>query len=386
MALKLAIVVIGYNRKDSISRLLESLKNAEYCGDTVDLIISIDNSGTDLVERVAKKADWPFGEKKIYTYNERQGLRKHILGCGRFLNEYDAIAVLEDDIIVSPAFYEYMREATCFYGDDDNVAGLSLYSYLVNENNMLPFRADYSEYDTYFIQYASSWGQIWMKRQWNDFYKWYLDNSEEFENAEHIPHNVSSWPTTSWKKYHIKYCIEKGKYFAYPYMSMTTCFSDAGEHTQSTSIMLQTQLLYSHKSNYHFAPLSAENTVIYDAFFERVLPGNKLISSILMKDICFDLYGFERGLLGKRYIISPRLKNNRVVASFGAVLEPQERNVIQNVPGNEFFLYDTQEKARSPKKKGYEYAYRHRIFLHRVNIVKELIRSIISSLLRINDR
>ena len=47
---KIAIVVIGYNRINSIKRLLLSLENAYYDNDNIDLIISIDKSDTDIIE------------------------------------------------------------------------------------------------------------------------------------------------------------------------------------------------------------------------------------------------------------------------------------------------------------------------------------------------
>ena len=73
---KLAILAIGYNRVDSISRLLESLNVANYGGDQVPLIISIDNSGSDDVEKYANQFLWKHGEKIVKTYPERLGLRK----------------------------------------------------------------------------------------------------------------------------------------------------------------------------------------------------------------------------------------------------------------------------------------------------------------------
>ena len=48
--MKKAIIIIGYKRRDSIERLLRSLERANYDGDTVDLVFSIDNSGTRIVE------------------------------------------------------------------------------------------------------------------------------------------------------------------------------------------------------------------------------------------------------------------------------------------------------------------------------------------------
>ena len=106
-----ALVVIGYNRIPGMLRLLESIEHAEYGNDQVTLIVSLDNCGDSGPEEAAKSFRWTHGEKIVRTFPERQGLRNHILSCGDFLKEYDAIAVLEDDLLVSPAYYQYMKQA-----------------------------------------------------------------------------------------------------------------------------------------------------------------------------------------------------------------------------------------------------------------------------------
>ena len=63
-----ALIVVGYNRCDSLKRLVGSLQKADYLGDRVDLIFSIDNAGTDTVERYAKTVQWPHGQKIIRTF------------------------------------------------------------------------------------------------------------------------------------------------------------------------------------------------------------------------------------------------------------------------------------------------------------------------------
>ena len=370
--LKCAIVVIGYNRTKSLKRLLLSLSKAEYRDDIIDLIISIDNSGSDEVEKCASEYCWLFGEKKIITYKERLGLRNHVLKCGNILDDYDVIAVLEDDLIISPSFYLYMKSAYEYYKDDDNIAGISLYSYSINESNNLPFHAEYSKYDTFFIQFAPSWGQIWIKKQWKAFYEWYLSHNEEFGPSDRIPLNVSSWPASSWKKYHIKYCIEENKYFVYPYKSFSTCFSEAGAHTVEASLLLQTQLLYTIQDKYRFAPLN-EDAIRYDAFFERVFSDSVLIGKIPVKDICIDLYGYGRHYFDRRYLLSSKIMEYEVICSFGAIVEPQEENVIQNSRGNVFHLYDTLKKSKKPHNNNFEYIYRFKVFSNRKKLLKNLI-------------
>jgi Glycosyl transferase family 2. len=216
---KYAIVVIGYNRPVSMQRLLNSLSQGIYGNDKITLIISIDNSGTDEVKKCADIFFWKFGEKKIVVYPKKQGLRQHILHCGDFLYDYDAIAVLEDDIVVAPGFYTYMKETVKKYHDNDQIAGISLYNHLWNVHVNMPFEPVPTIYDTYFFQFAQSWGQIWMKKQWFDFQKWYKQNREEFGEINGVPESVCGWPSSSWLKYHIRYCVEKDKYFVYPYKS-----------------------------------------------------------------------------------------------------------------------------------------------------------------------
>ena len=109
----IAIVVVAYNRVTSLNRLLNSLLQADV--EDAPLIISIDKSNTDTVERFANNFIWPFGEKKVITHDKNLGLRTHILSVGDWLDMYDAIIVLEDDIVVTPGFYRYAVSAYSYY-------------------------------------------------------------------------------------------------------------------------------------------------------------------------------------------------------------------------------------------------------------------------------
>lgn len=125
-----AIVIVCYNRIDGIKRLTQSLERVDFDGRyDIDLIFSIDNSGTNIVEEFASTYDWKYGKKIIRTFEQRQGLKKHILSCGDYTNEYDILVVLEDDIFVSDSMYYYAYNAAEYYWNDSNIAGISLYSF-----------------------------------------------------------------------------------------------------------------------------------------------------------------------------------------------------------------------------------------------------------------
>lgn len=334
---KYGVVAIGYNRPDSMKRLLTALEAADYQGQQITLIVSIDNCGNDSVEQVAKVAQWSHGEKHVRTFPERQGLRNHILQCGGCLeeNNLDAIAVFEDDVVPSPVFFSYMAQCTEQYSENMDIAGISLYKHGINVNANLPFVPQPSQYDVFFMQFAQSWGQVWLRKQWKAFSDWYAsaENDHVF-NPDKLPAFVCRWPKTSWLKYHIKYCVENNKQFVYPYVSYATCFSDAGEHTGNSTTRLQVPLQTKTVDALRL-PESVQDGVVYDAFFEYDDHSG----------VCFDLYGTRTDYQGKNKLLSQKKLPYCVIASYGMILKPHEMNYLSKMPGEALHLYDLTETA-----------------------------------------
>ena len=343
---KYAIVAVGYNRPASMQRLLNSLAGCFYDNDNVTLIISIDNCGTNEVEECANSFSWRFGEKKVITYYERLGLRKHILHCGDFVIDYDAIAVFEDDIVAAPGFYIYMKEAVEKYKNNDQIAGISLYNHLWNVHVEMPFEPAPTPFDTYFLQFAQSWGQVWTKNQWLAFREWYNRNCEEFGEIEGIPLGVCKWPKSSWLKYHIRFCIEQNKYFVYPYKALSTCFSDIGMHCKVSDTHLQVPILTAIQERYRFPDLNDPDCAIYDAYFERRCLSGKL-GGIDANDISVNLYGYKGTTEKKRYVLTMKKMPYKIVDSYGLQYRPHELNIFFSAHGNDIFLYDTSDSVNA---------------------------------------
>jgi hypothetical protein len=226
----IAIVVVGYNRDNSLSRILTSLSNANYNNFDVPLVISIDKSDNYKVRDIADKFILRHGDKIVNIQPNRLGLRNHIITCGNLSLKYGAIIVLEDDIYVSPNFYSYAKESINKYKNDENIAGISLYSHLWNVNCSRPFIPADDGKDAYFMQRAQSWGQVWTDTMWKGFLEWYGNNSGEIKYENDIPENVTRWPDSSWLKYYIRYIVKTNRYFVYPRVSLTTNFVDKGQH------------------------------------------------------------------------------------------------------------------------------------------------------------
>lgn len=337
----IAIVVVAYNRVDSVNKLLNSLLNAYY-SQPVTLIISIDKSETDAVERIGDEFEWPYGEKIVVKHAENIGLRRHILSIGDYTKQYDGVVVLEDDLEVSPSFYNYALEAVEKYQDDERIAGISLFNFPLNLQISLPFIPERNEYDAFLFQNAQSWGQVWMTKSWLQFIKWYERNSEEFTYQPHLPYSICHWGKNSWLKYHIKYCIEQDKYFVYPYTSLTYCSGTAGVHSNELNNYTQGLILQGNMTNFRFP--NYESAVKYDVFYERVGLDYKLG----VEDVCFDLNGSKGNRMNHRYWLTTKRASYKVVRSFGLKYIPMEQNVVRNEEGDSIFLYDTHEKGEKP--------------------------------------
>jgi hypothetical protein len=337
------IVVAAYNRPLSLKRLLDSLSKASFKGySNIKLIISIDYGGSSHVAKIAHDFIWEYGEKEIVLHSGSLGLKKHIIYCGSISHQYEAVIVLEDDLFVSPEFYNYACQALSFYKDANHIAGISLYSYLYNEYAQQRFVPIGDGFDNYFIQSATSWGQIWTKRQWKDFLEWFANEesgSKQLMLAKNIliPEQVLSWPEKSWKKYFIKYMVDKDKFFVVPQKSLTTNFSDVGENYAYSSFRLQVPLQVL-PQQYKFSLLN-ESRVIYDSHFELTSECIKKFNSNLVGiNFTTDLYGTKNlDKISSEYVLTIR-DTKKALLSYDLSLVPPELNIIFEKSGSFYHL------------------------------------------------
>lgn len=343
----IAIVAVAYNRVDSLSRLLNSLDLAYYEED-VTLIISVDKSNTDIVERFADNYKWKHGEKIVDKHEKNLGLRSHMMSLGKWFDRFYAIVVLEDDIVVSPNFYTYTKQTVEKYHVCPNIAGISLYGFSINYQIGLPFQPVKDEHDVYFMNCAMSWGEVWMRDSWKKFYEWYLSH-QDFPMMKHLPRSICLWNQKSWLKYHTRYCIEENKYFVYPYASLSTNFGDAGEHSDGTSNTIYQVPMQCGKKTSFLLPDFDSKAVFYDGFFENIELYNVL--GYTPDELCIDLQGEWHNRLNKRYWLTTEVEDYKIVRLFGLNYRPIDLNVLNNNEGNQIFLYDTTVAVKNPNKK-----------------------------------
>lgn len=342
--MKIAVCAIGFNRPDCMSRLLNSLDKAEYDQD-VTLIVSIDRSKDMSVKYVADDFAWTHGPKKVILQPENLGLRKHVLTCGGYMEKfgYDALVVLEDDITVSPYYLQYVQSCLEKYGDDDRVAGFSLYNFAISYVTRLPFHPVRTDYDVYMMNCAMSWGQVWTPHKWRAFIKWY-ETAEDIFDESKVPYCLKLWSAKSWLKYHTRYCIETNKYFVFPYESLSTNNNDVGTHAAHTDTSLQSYLQCLPYKEWRL-PSVNECMVKYDGFFEP-----KFLADVLTLDpgeLTVDLYGCKKKY--NRYVLTRKSLPCKVVSSFALKYKPIEANIMLKVEGDDIYLYDTTIQTSAPR-------------------------------------
>lgn len=340
-----AIVSVGYNRLKSQKRLLESLRNADYSDyDNVPLVISIDCSGDEDLYEFANSFEWPYGDKYVIIREKRLGLKQHVLECGDLTRYFKGIILMEDDLFVSSGFYDYVLQMERAYGNCEKVASIGLYGNEMNGFCWWPFDRLKNGADVFAIQSVCTWGEAWNERMWASFREW-LENSEIHWETLDVPEREKLW-NNAWSKFFDAYLVSKDLYSIFPDVSLATNFSDAGAHSAAKGgdVRFQATLQYG-KRQYQTQPFS--QLLKYDAHFNSLNLFETL--GVKREEICIDVYGDRENKYNKRYYLSVQPKPYKIIKSFGLVMRPIEMNILNNIEGNDIYLYDTSIKANKPK-------------------------------------
>ena len=157
------IVLFTYNRPNHTVRTIDALLSNKMASHS-DLIVysdgprnmSEENNVTNIREMLKKVTGFRSIEIKHQKHNK--GLAKSIVnGIGEVLTKYDRVIVLEDDLVTSKYFLEYMNEGLNRYEADDRVA--SIHGYVYPVASPLP--------EAFFLKGADCWGWATWRRAWS---------------------------------------------------------------------------------------------------------------------------------------------------------------------------------------------------------------------------
>jgi len=174
------VVIFVYNRPLHTKEMLKSLNQCRGCGQT-ELFIYADGPKTSNDTKVNEvraiihnfEKNNQFASVNIIESDRNRGLAASVIsGVTSIIERYGRVIVLEDDLVVSDDFLEYMNEALAYYEDYPKVWSIAGYS------PKMP-AAEKSGADVYVCLRAGSWGWATWKDRW-DMVDWDVSDYDIF--------------------------------------------------------------------------------------------------------------------------------------------------------------------------------------------------------------
>ena len=174
------IIISVYDRLDHLKKCIESLQKNELACYSELYVISdaaYKEEHIPLIDAVRTYINGITGFKKVYpVFRERNmgGNQSIRLAYQNILQIYDSFISLEDDIVVSSDFLQYMNTALEFYKNDERIFSICGFK----APFLLP--KDYKG-DVYFYPCNSPWGIATWKDRWEQV-DWEIQDWKELVN------------------------------------------------------------------------------------------------------------------------------------------------------------------------------------------------------------
>lgn len=165
MSVLAPIVLFTYNRPWHTEQTIIYLLKNKLASDSILYIFSDGGKDSDSWKKVIEVRNFIYsikGFKKVFIIERETnlGLSNNIIqGVTQILDQHEKVIVLEDDMITSNCFLDYMNTALEFYLKAEEVISIHGYMYPIKEK--LP--------ETFFIKGADCWGWGTWKRGWDLF-------------------------------------------------------------------------------------------------------------------------------------------------------------------------------------------------------------------------
>ena len=162
------IALFVYNRPSHTLQALKSLQQNSLANQSILYIYAdgkkssatvADNIAIDETRKIIKSQLW-CKQVVVIESEENKGLANSVIkGVTEVINKHGKIIVLEDDLLLSQYFLQYMNEALDIYSTIENIYSINAYMFpiTINENT------------TFLLPYTSTWGWGTWKNRWATF-------------------------------------------------------------------------------------------------------------------------------------------------------------------------------------------------------------------------
>lgn len=175
------VIIFVYSRLDHTKKLIDCL-NKNINIQNTDVWIFSDGYKEKSYKKVKEVRDYihslegnnNFKSLHIIEAKKNQGLANSVIkGVSNILEKYDKVIVIEDDLVISESFIQYMNDALDFYNEDKRIWSISGYQ------PKMKIPKDY-KYDVYLSHRGSSWGWATWKDRWNTV-DWNVSDYKKFK-------------------------------------------------------------------------------------------------------------------------------------------------------------------------------------------------------------
>ncbi len=231
----MTIFILSMDRFSSLCRLLSSLQTAEYENDNIDLVVRFDQprvfsetkqQWTQNVDDFRGSLRWDHGEVSIYVSNSSIGLRESWFQAWKPTTDDDRAVILEDDLELSPVWYQWLKRAHDAYDHRDDLGAYSLsHQTLVPLKTSTKTTKEFPDDQPFLYALLGSHGfsplaRIWM--EFLDFVRCYQQREDAMTIA--TPELVTSdWyfhvhrKESMWEQHFIYFCQQRNLYHVYQF-------------------------------------------------------------------------------------------------------------------------------------------------------------------------
>ncbi len=186
------IILFVYNRPWHTRQTVEALQKNELAKDSLLYIFS-DGSKSDkdidTVKEIREFIKTIDGFKEVYVKESEtnNGLANSVIsGVTQIINKHGKVIVLEDDLIASPTFLEYMNILLDKYESESDIFSVTGYNH---PKKVMQIPWDY-HYDIYFNPRACSWSWGTWKDRWKNV-DWEIRDFEDFKKNKDSQKNFN---------------------------------------------------------------------------------------------------------------------------------------------------------------------------------------------------
>ncbi|WP_044208206.1 glycosyltransferase [Flammeovirga sp. OC4] len=276
------ICIFTYNRLEETRKTISSLKKNYLASESHVYIFSDGPKNKNASKEVDEVRNYlhsitGFKKIKIFEANINKGLAKSIIyGVSKVFEDYDKVIVVEDDLITSQNFLDFMNQGLEYYKDSENIFSISGYSFDLKTLNNL--KEDY-----YFGVRSSSWGWgtwkynwetiDWEVKSYSNFKKDKLKRKEFNKGGSDLSNMLDNQMNGKIDSWAIRFCYQQflcNKATVFPKKSKVQSigFSEKATHTHKTK-RFNTTLDVSNKRSFTFEKFQTYNDSLIKEFYSK---------------------------------------------------------------------------------------------------------------------